>query len=59
MTDDEGYFGSTLILTGPVVCVDGTKFEDYTWEEHLYYYGLLPCIRVHDKESTRDDAPRL
>ena len=37
------FFGSALTLTGPVVCKDGTKFEDYTWEEHLYYlFGIKP-----------------
>ena len=32
-------YGKTVEITGPVVCNDGTKFEDYTWEDHLRYMG--------------------
>lgn len=34
------YFGKTVVIDGPVVCNDGSKFEDYTWEEHLQFLGL-------------------
>lgn len=40
MIDSIEYFGRTLVLTGEVICNDGTKFEDYTWEEHLKFLGL-------------------
>ncbi len=38
---DENFFGRKLIITGKVVCKDGSKFEDYTLEEHLYFlFGI-------------------
>lgn len=33
-------YGREVILTGPVICNDGSRWEDYTWEEHLYYLGF-------------------
>lgn len=39
-TEDEEFYGKTVIIDGPIVCVDGTRFEDYTWQEHLYYNGF-------------------
>lgn len=38
--EKESYFGATLTLTENVICNDGSKFEDYTWEEHLHYNCL-------------------
>lgn len=37
------WFGATLPLNGPVIGTDGTTFDDYTLEEHLYYlFGIKP-----------------
>ncbi len=38
--EDDSFYGKTITITGPVICNDGKKFEDYTWEEHLEYAGF-------------------
>lgn len=38
--DRKDYFGFSLTITENVICNDGSKFEDYTWEEHLHYNGF-------------------
>ncbi len=40
MTDIEKYFGRTVVINGPVVCNDGTTFDDYTLEDHIKFLGL-------------------
>ena len=35
------FFGKEVIISQSIICKDGVKkFEDYSWEEHLYYMGL-------------------
>lgn len=34
-------YGEVIEITGPVVCNDGTKFEDYSWEQYLKYLRYL------------------
>lgn len=36
----EMMYGKEVIITGEVVANDGTRFEDYTWEEHLHFLGF-------------------
>ncbi len=38
--EKEEFFGKVVEITGPVVHIDGTTMEDYTWEEHLYFLGF-------------------
>lgn len=33
------FFGKEVVISGEVLCKDGTTFEDYTWEEHLHFLG--------------------
>lgn len=36
----ENHYGEIVVIDGPVICNDGTKFEDYSWEQHLKYLGF-------------------
>ncbi len=49
--EEHDYFGATLILTGPVICNDGKKFEYYTWEEHLKMAGFFVESEEKDDEE--------
>lgn len=32
-------YGKIVEITGEVVCNDGSRFQDYSWEQHLQYLG--------------------
>ncbi len=53
MLKDESY-GKEVIITGPVICKDGKKFKDYTWEEHIQLLGLSLSKEEKENEKTEE-----
>ena len=46
------YFGEEVLINQKVVCIDGSKWEDYSFEEHLKNLGF--SLNDNKKDQPND-----